>query len=163
MIDQAISRIHRMTQNKQTFIHTVVIKDTVEEGLMDNVLRKKVVGALHSLCWQVNINLIYNRASYLDQWWQIMRMMLATSRRELVMIQTLLWSTWKIKLCHSIILVVILPLFPPTLFHIPPTRPFILFQHTAGQHHVECINFRCYIVFIIYPLPDFSVASYSIR
>lgn len=41
-IDQAISRIHRMTQNKQTFIHTVVIKDTVEEGLMDNVLRKKV-------------------------------------------------------------------------------------------------------------------------
>lgn len=42
VIDQAISRIHRMTQNKQTFIHTVVIKDTVEEGLMDNVLRKKV-------------------------------------------------------------------------------------------------------------------------
>ncbi|KAJ8656631.1 hypothetical protein O0I10_007708 [Lichtheimia ornata] len=40
-MDQAISRIHRMTQNKQTFIHTVVIKDTVEEGLMDNVLRKK--------------------------------------------------------------------------------------------------------------------------
>ncbi|KAF7730800.1 hypothetical protein EC973_001318 [Apophysomyces ossiformis] len=34
--DQAISRIHRMTQLKQTYIHTVVIKDTVEEGLMDN-------------------------------------------------------------------------------------------------------------------------------
>ncbi|KAI9249143.1 SNF2 family N-terminal domain-containing protein [Phascolomyces articulosus] len=40
-MDQAIARIHRMTQNKQTFIHTVVIKDTVEEGLMDNVLKKK--------------------------------------------------------------------------------------------------------------------------
>ncbi|KAG0172401.1 hypothetical protein DFQ30_010537 [Apophysomyces sp. BC1015] len=35
-MDQAISRIHRMTQSKQTYIHTVVIKDTVEEGLMDN-------------------------------------------------------------------------------------------------------------------------------
>lgn len=30
-----------MTQLKQTYIHTVVIKDTVEEGLMDNVLKKK--------------------------------------------------------------------------------------------------------------------------
>ncbi|KAI9319999.1 SNF2 family N-terminal domain-containing protein [Dichotomocladium elegans] len=39
--DQAMSRIHRMTQNKQTFVHTVVIKDTLEEGLMDNVLKRK--------------------------------------------------------------------------------------------------------------------------
>ncbi|KAL1935309.1 hypothetical protein VTP01DRAFT_4449 [Rhizomucor pusillus] len=40
-MDQAIARIHRMTQLKQTFIHTVVIKDTIEEGLLDNVLAKK--------------------------------------------------------------------------------------------------------------------------
>lgn len=40
-LDQAIARIHRMTQLKQTFIHTVVIKDTIEEGLLDNVLAKK--------------------------------------------------------------------------------------------------------------------------
>jgi SNF2 family DNA or RNA helicase len=41
-MDQAIARIHRMTQFKQVYIHTVVIKDTIEEGLMDNVLMKKV-------------------------------------------------------------------------------------------------------------------------
>ncbi|ORZ01718.1 hypothetical protein BCR43DRAFT_189708 [Syncephalastrum racemosum] len=40
-MDQAIARIHRMTQSKQTFIHTVIIKDTIEEGLMDNILKKK--------------------------------------------------------------------------------------------------------------------------
>ncbi|KAI7867732.1 SNF2 family N-terminal domain-containing protein [Spinellus fusiger] len=39
--DQAVARIHRMTQLKQTFIHTVIIKDTVEMDLMDNVLTKK--------------------------------------------------------------------------------------------------------------------------
>ncbi|KAI7891036.1 SNF2 family N-terminal domain-containing protein [Mucor mucedo] len=41
-MDQAIARIHRMTQIKETFIHTVVIKDTIEESLMDNILNKKV-------------------------------------------------------------------------------------------------------------------------
>ncbi|GAA5817786.1 hypothetical protein MFLAVUS_011342 [Mucor flavus] len=40
-MDQAIARIHRMTQIKETFIHTVVIKDSIEEGLMDNILDKK--------------------------------------------------------------------------------------------------------------------------
>ncbi|KAI8333257.1 P-loop containing nucleoside triphosphate hydrolase protein [Choanephora cucurbitarum] len=41
-MDQAISRIHRMTQQKETFIHTVVIQDTIEETLMDSILNKKV-------------------------------------------------------------------------------------------------------------------------
>lgn len=41
-MDQAIARIHRMTQLKETYIHTVVIKDTIEESLMDNILNKKV-------------------------------------------------------------------------------------------------------------------------
>jgi hypothetical protein len=31
-----------MTQIKETYIHTVVIKDTIEESLMDNILDKKV-------------------------------------------------------------------------------------------------------------------------
>lgn len=42
-MDQAIARIHRMTQLKETYIHTVVIKDTIEESLMDNILNKKVL------------------------------------------------------------------------------------------------------------------------
>lgn len=41
-MDQAVARIHRMTQIKETYIHTVVIKDTIEESLMDNILDKKV-------------------------------------------------------------------------------------------------------------------------
>lgn len=41
-MDQAVARIHRMTQVKETYIHTVVIKDTIEESLMDNILDKKV-------------------------------------------------------------------------------------------------------------------------
>lgn len=41
-MDQAVARIHRMNQLKETFIHTVVIKDTIEESLMDNILDKKV-------------------------------------------------------------------------------------------------------------------------
>ncbi|KAI8073428.1 SNF2 family N-terminal domain-containing protein [Gilbertella persicaria] len=40
-MDQAISRIHRMTQEKETFIYTVVIQDTIEESLMDTILNKK--------------------------------------------------------------------------------------------------------------------------
>ncbi|OAD77664.1 hypothetical protein PHYBLDRAFT_185587 [Phycomyces blakesleeanus NRRL 1555(-)] len=40
-MDQVISRIHRMTQTKQTYIYTVVIKDTIEENLMDGILEKK--------------------------------------------------------------------------------------------------------------------------
>ena len=31
-----------MNQSKQTYIHTVIIKDTVEETLLDTVLKKKV-------------------------------------------------------------------------------------------------------------------------
>lgn len=49
-VEQAISRIHRMTQSKQTFIHMVMIQDTVEEGLMDNVLKKKVSFLALELC-----------------------------------------------------------------------------------------------------------------
>lgn len=45
-MDQAIARIHRMTQLKETYIHTVVIKDTIEESLMDNILNKKVQSLL---------------------------------------------------------------------------------------------------------------------
>ncbi|OAC99449.1 hypothetical protein MUCCIDRAFT_148404, partial [Mucor lusitanicus CBS 277.49] len=41
-MDQAVARIHRMNQLKETYIHTVVIKDTIEESLMDNILDKKV-------------------------------------------------------------------------------------------------------------------------
>lgn len=41
-MDQAVARIHRMTQAKQTYVHTVVIKDTIEESLMDTILGKKV-------------------------------------------------------------------------------------------------------------------------
>ncbi|KAI7903454.1 SNF2 family N-terminal domain-containing protein [Cokeromyces recurvatus] len=41
-MDQAIARIHRMTQLKETYIHTVVIKDTIEDSLMDSILNKKV-------------------------------------------------------------------------------------------------------------------------
>ncbi|KAL7330030.1 hypothetical protein PS15p_205027 [Mucor circinelloides] len=40
-MDQAVARIHRMNQLKETYIHTVVIKDTIEESLMDNILDKK--------------------------------------------------------------------------------------------------------------------------
>ncbi|KAI9030695.1 SNF2 family N-terminal domain-containing protein [Phycomyces nitens] len=40
-MDQVVSRIHRMTQTKQTYIYTVVIKDTIEENLMDGILEKK--------------------------------------------------------------------------------------------------------------------------
>lgn len=62
---------------------------------------------------------------------------------------------------------------------LPPRLPFLsphthlmfaflspsLFQHTAGQHLVDCINVRCYIVIkcIYFIHPDLSVASYSIR
>lgn len=42
-MDQAVARIHRMNQLKETFIHTVVIKDTIEESLMDTILDKKVM------------------------------------------------------------------------------------------------------------------------
>ena len=42
-MNQAIARIDRMTQIKDTFVHTVVIKDTIEESLMDNILDKKVI------------------------------------------------------------------------------------------------------------------------
>lgn len=41
-MDQAVARIHRMNQLKETYIHTVVIKDTIEESLMDTILDKKV-------------------------------------------------------------------------------------------------------------------------
>jgi SNF2 family DNA or RNA helicase len=41
-MDQAVARIHRMNQLKETFIHTIVIKDTIEESLMDTILDKKV-------------------------------------------------------------------------------------------------------------------------
>ena len=60
IIDQAIARIHRMTQNKQTFIHTVVIKDTVEEGLMDNVLKRKVKIKINPISFPPNPQ-IYDR------------------------------------------------------------------------------------------------------
>ncbi|CAO3641568.1 unnamed protein product [Cunninghamella blakesleeana] len=40
-MDQAISRIHRMKQKKETYIYTLIMKDTVEEGLLDNVLKRK--------------------------------------------------------------------------------------------------------------------------
>ncbi|KAI8333865.1 SNF2 family N-terminal domain-containing protein [Chlamydoabsidia padenii] len=40
-MEQAIARIHRMNQTKVTYIHTVIIKDTIEEGLLDDVLKKK--------------------------------------------------------------------------------------------------------------------------
>ncbi|CAO3580522.1 unnamed protein product [Absidia cylindrospora] len=40
-MEQAIARIHRMNQNKDTYIYTVIIKDTIEEGLLDDVLKKK--------------------------------------------------------------------------------------------------------------------------
>ncbi|KAI8980328.1 SNF2 family N-terminal domain-containing protein [Pilobolus umbonatus] len=40
-MDQAVARIHRMTQHKQTYVYIVIIKNTIEEGLMDNILKKK--------------------------------------------------------------------------------------------------------------------------
>ncbi|ORZ00072.1 P-loop containing nucleoside triphosphate hydrolase protein [Absidia repens] len=40
-MEQAIARIHRMNQTKDTYIYTVIIKDTIEEGLLDDVLKKK--------------------------------------------------------------------------------------------------------------------------
>lgn len=40
-IDQLTSRIHRMTQYKKSHIYTVVIKDTIEETLMDRILAER--------------------------------------------------------------------------------------------------------------------------
>jgi SNF2 family DNA or RNA helicase len=41
-MNQLTSRIHRMKQSKKAFIYTVIVKDTIEEALMDSILNKKV-------------------------------------------------------------------------------------------------------------------------
>ncbi|PHZ12799.1 uncharacterized protein RHIMIDRAFT_237713 [Rhizopus microsporus ATCC 52813] len=40
-MDQAVARIHRMTQSKQTYIYTIVMKNTIEETILDDILTKK--------------------------------------------------------------------------------------------------------------------------
>lgn len=41
-MDQAVARIHRMTQSKQTYIYTIVMKNTIEETILDDILTRKV-------------------------------------------------------------------------------------------------------------------------
>ncbi|RCH99010.1 hypothetical protein CU097_007190 [Rhizopus azygosporus] len=40
-MDQAVARIHRMTQSKQTYIYTIVMKNTIEETILDDILTRK--------------------------------------------------------------------------------------------------------------------------
>lgn len=60
-MDQAVARIHRMNQLKETYIHTVVIKDTIEESLMDNILDKKVSNSEKSICIRMQMFIFYKR------------------------------------------------------------------------------------------------------
>lgn len=41
-MSQAVGRINRINQLKETFVYTLVVKDTLEETIIDIILKRKV-------------------------------------------------------------------------------------------------------------------------